>query len=680
MKSLAKLKDEARRHEQDEAWSKAIDVYLRVLQHGETAAAEIELPLYNRIGDLYVRLGEGETAVAYYEDAADRYAEAGLFNNAIALCNKALRYAPDRVELLRKLGQFSASQGFLTDARSWYLEYAERMFGSGDLDEAFSALEDFANLSDDPSVREILGRRLHSHGRKEQGVEELKRAYAMHTAAGNSEAAATLREEIYRIDPDAGELETVVEPRRRTTVQSFALPGLVELADEQAGDAADEAYGATPPSEPAPADRADVDIGPPGTVELGEDRESSTAGDVASGVAKAERDAGVEGFESTGSDDSVIVEDSAATADLPLLDVPRAADADGVFDLELPEIGTVDVADGNDVDEPLPLIAFDGEAGDDEAVVDGLGIIDTPLSEASTPEALARARAMVAEGRRDEAAEMLGALDARVEREGGVGERVMVLDARIELHPDDVRLHQSRIEALTRAAETTRLVEAFVALAQALQRTGARQQSQLVFQQVLELDPQNSVARQALGRPAAVRQGAGDYVDLGSLITEDEPAGESTRFYVAERPPTGDEDRDFAELLAQFKSKIAHNLPHEDAGSHYDLGLAYKEMGLVDEAISEFQIALRHGYQRLKVCEELGQCFFAKGEHNIAVKVLGRALEGRRDDELALIGVFYYLGRAHEELGQRDYARDAYERVLALDVQFRDVAARLRRL
>ena len=87
MKSISKLKDEARRHEQREEWEKAIQAYLQVLRTADEGETEVELPLYNRVGDLFVRLGKPQEAVRHYEQAADRYAEAGLYNNAIALCN-----------------------------------------------------------------------------------------------------------------------------------------------------------------------------------------------------------------------------------------------------------------------------------------------------------------------------------------------------------------------------------------------------------------------------------------------------------------------------------------------------------------------------------------------------------------------------------------------------------------
>src|SRR5687767_9205792 len=203
MKAVAKLKDEARKHEQKEEWDKAIDAYVQVLEAGEAGEGEIDLALFNRVGDLYVRLGKPADAVTYYGKAADHYAEAGLYNNAIALCNKALRYLPGQVDILKKLGQFSAAQGFITDARRWYLEYAEKQLKAGRLDDAFSALEDFANVHEDAVVRELLGRQYKAYARDEQAVRALTRAYQLRIQNNEIEAAEKLKEDILKIDPSA---------------------------------------------------------------------------------------------------------------------------------------------------------------------------------------------------------------------------------------------------------------------------------------------------------------------------------------------------------------------------------------------------------------------------------------------------------------------------------------------
>ena len=229
MKSISKLKDEARRYEQREEWEKAIQAYLQVLRTADEGETEVELPLYNRVGDLCVRLGKPQEAVRHYEQAADRYADAGLYNNAIALCNKALRYNPDRLELVRKLGQFSASQGFITDARRYFLDYAERQFKAGKVSDALNALEDFANVSDDADIREMLGRQLHTHGRINDAVVELQRARALRLRDGQTEEAAALRDEILSIDPQAEVAADAAAPAPGSRHDSVELPGLVEI-------------------------------------------------------------------------------------------------------------------------------------------------------------------------------------------------------------------------------------------------------------------------------------------------------------------------------------------------------------------------------------------------------------------------------------------------------------------
>jgi tetratricopeptide (TPR) repeat protein len=95
MKAITRLKTQARLHEQREEWEKAAQLYLQALAAGEEAAEDQDLSLYNRVGDLYLRLRRPNEAIQYFQEAADRYAAAGLYNNAIALCHKALRQAPE---------------------------------------------------------------------------------------------------------------------------------------------------------------------------------------------------------------------------------------------------------------------------------------------------------------------------------------------------------------------------------------------------------------------------------------------------------------------------------------------------------------------------------------------------------------------------------------------------------
>ena len=89
-------------------------------------------------------------------------------------------------------------------------------------------------------------------------------------------------------------------------------------------------------------------------------------------------------------------------------------------------------------------------------------------------------------------------------------------------------------------------------------------------------------------------------------------------------PQDQDEQREFHEILEQFKRGIDQNLDSDDYEAHYDLGVAFKEMGLLDEAIGEFQKALRSPEGRLRTSEALGMAFFEKGQYAACESVLTR--------------------------------------------------------
>ncbi|MGQ0764121.1 MAG: hypothetical protein ACT4OZ_00465 [Gemmatimonadota bacterium] len=166
------------------------------------------------------------------------------------------------------------------------------------------------------------------------------------------------------------------------------------------------------------------------------------------------------------------------------------------------------------------------------------------------------------------------------------------------------------------------------------------------------------------------------YVNIGAWLSDDPPA-RSTRMIADDVAPSGDEDADFAEMLRRFKHELARNVEDEDYASHYDLGIAFRGMGLIDEAISEFQKALRGSVGRVRAYEALGECFVDKGQHDVAAALLERATETAGVDDQALIGVLYLLGSSCETLERESDALRYFQRVFAVDVNFKDVQARL---
>ncbi len=248
----------------------------------------------------------------------------------------------------------------------------------------------------------------------------------------------------------------------------------------------------------------------------------------------------------------------------------------------------------------------------------------------------------------------------------------------IQAEPQAIARYQVRVEVAARLRDTARLCESYQELGDALVREGSGEKAIAVYRRLLELDEGHAGARAALramlpeGSEASVPEG---FVDLGAMLIDD--AGpRSTRMRTETTAISADEDETFREALTEFKRALDQHVAVEDHQAHYDLGIAFKEMGLLEEAIGEFQKAMRSPEGRLRTAEALGATFLEKGMPPVAEAVL-RSVERGPEDDTEKIGVLYWLGRALETQGKGDAARGYYERVLAVDVGFMDAVARI---
>ena len=87
MPDVAKLKKKAAELELKKQFDKALAVYAEILDSYQGSDLEMDVALFNRVGDLHLKQGNVADAVDCYEKAVDHYVETGFYNNAIALCN-----------------------------------------------------------------------------------------------------------------------------------------------------------------------------------------------------------------------------------------------------------------------------------------------------------------------------------------------------------------------------------------------------------------------------------------------------------------------------------------------------------------------------------------------------------------------------------------------------------------
>jgi tetratricopeptide (TPR) repeat protein len=179
-------------------------------------------------------------------------------------------------------------------------------------------------------------------------------------------------------------------------------------------------------------------------------------------------------------------------------------------------------------------------------------------------------------------------------------------------------------------------------------------------------------------RAAAPLEEAGG-LDLGSELG-DLFGAQSAVDDAGEAPSTDLGDSGLADIFKEFKKGVDKQLGKEDYDTRYNLGIAYKEMGLVDEAIAEFQLAAKDESRMLECASMLGICFLEKGMPKLAVKWFEKGLNvpGRSDEEYQ--GLRYDLAVAHEASGETDKALTLFTDLYGQDANFRDVAAKVREL
>src|SRR5215217_2883159 len=163
-------------------------------------------------------------------------------------------------------------------------------------------------------------------------------------------------------------------------------------------------------------------------------------------------------------------------------------------------------------------------------------------------------------------------------------------------------------------------------------------------------------------------------------------AGDGGNNVGAAAPAATGIDSGLAELFEEFRVAEEGDDVKEDFETHYNMGTAYKEMDLIDEAIQEFQTAASlvkagDGSSRfLQCCNMLGHCFIQKGMPEAAVLWFKKGLSapGHSEDEYQALR--YELASAYEQLGDLKHAREFYTEVYGVDVSYREVAEKLSQL
>lgn len=134
---------------------------------------------------------------------------------------------------------------------------------------------------------------------------------------------------------------------------------------------------------------------------------------------------------------------------------------------------------------------------------------------------------------------------------------------------------------------------------------------------------------------------------------------------------------DISEESPVFRTDVDDQIAADDMESHYNLGIAYREMGLFDDAISEFEKA-QTDPSRFIDCQTLkALCFADKGEFEKSEEAYKAALSSTSIDDMQRLSLHYELGMLYENFQRPGEALGSYQFVANADPQFRDIADKI---
>lgn len=259
-------------------------------------------------------------------------------------------------------------------------------------------------------------------------------------------------------------------------------------------------------------------------------------------------------------------------------------------------------------------------------------------------------------------------------RLGELDKRDAFLREAFQINPDDPRLAE-KMTALEEERRPESLDDYAEELAEAefYTRQGLQEDALRIYERLLRIFPDN----EELINKIAALQGT-PTPSRGEPETMEEQVSPET--LDIEEIVESQLDTEVLSIFEEFKKGLEKEVEPEDIETHYNLGIAYKEMGLIDDAIKEFQTSRNDPRFYIQSSTMLGLCYMEKGLYPIAIKAFKDAVENIKTRDESYWGALYDLASAHEKNGDIKKAFELFTDIYGWNSKFRDVGERLNHL
>jgi tetratricopeptide (TPR) repeat protein len=650
----------------------AIDEYKEVVRNDPR-----DFGTLNMLGDLHIKEGNKNEAVKCYEKVAEYYSRQGFAQKAIAIYNKIARIKPDSPEISEKLAELYRAKGSVSEAKSHYTTLAEHYLKKGYRTEAFAIWKQIGLL--DPNNTQVfitLAEAYLEDNELDEAAESYCEAANRFSRAGDHNSAVDSLTKALTINPtNVNSLNTFVKELDELGRADEAIEKLEDLLQNNSRnrdvsrllidchikcgrpDDAERVLIKLVEHEPANYEKF-LEL-----VSIYLDRREAAAASRALTMCSEHMLMGGQSEELRDSVDAILAIDPKETSAIRML----VRYFSWKRDKEALQSAL----------EKMAVVARDTASVDDERyALSQLSVLVPHQTEYCD--------------RLDELNKQYGfeenPFDERILQEQFSDATVIDFDA-VSAEPANVVASGFQIE---RNGDHVAEVVGEELYNETIEELGS---AGLTDEQILAPTYESDLDKEIESLKFYIEN---EYFDLATRsISElrsrfgEQPeieAVESRLNHAISNQNSGSKPLDIAEIRNEFGIEETDTIDDSDYETHYQMGIAYQEMGLLEESIREYQDAIalvrpNDGTRRFFQCANLlGHCFTLNGMANLALTWYQRALETKdlSDDEKQ--GIWYELAHAYEADGDAETAGRYFEQVYAENVDYRDVGERIKRL
>lgn len=686
--------DRARVIERAQKYVKAGRLTEAISEYKKLLEEEVPDPsIFNIVGDLYLSLGEKEPAISYFQQAADLFSQRGSASQALAIIKKIIKLVPDNPEFILMAGNALSQQGFAREAEKEYLRAAEILKRQKREEELISLYEKIISLNrENIDHRAFLAELYSKQGRSAEAVNQFNDAAELLISRKEIARARLLLERAREINPlDERTMGNLIQILRSQGELDEALRLIEEASRQSPENLSFRYYLGTILFEKKELSRAQAIF-----ESILADRPTDVRARVQLGkiyVCQQELDRAYELYEPLVNSLLKKKKDDKAIGLLgiilssPLMYLPALEKLAFIYksrnekaNLEIVTRAILEEARQKKLKEKM-LAALSElvelAPGDEELLREYWNLRgevgqagEAPEAEAGAneefEELLARADIYIHQGLYRNARRILENLALQHPENERVKQRIELIDrARVEVPEDELVLRVEKISAIETEIE---------------KRPGGARSFLSFFRETGALDEKVTSAEIFHGtdlRPLSVSQPVErKFFDLGEKVKEEiEAIKESIISQLQKGRSAG--EKELSEIVAEFKRQAKVKLGLEDYETHFQLGLAFLEQGIYDEAIEELMISAQSPEKALESCILIAEACRRKKDYAESIRWLEKCLELCQEDKEKVHALEYEIGLLYEKLHDRQRALSFYQKIMEWNASFRDVAKRV---